>query len=378
MHSLRRSVAVSLSLLLVGCARAGDVAIPERTDDGWPTGSPADAGLSPPVLERLASDIGAGTFGNTHALLIEHDGTLVFERYFPGPDERWGEPIASRGMGRDSLHDLRSVSKSVTSALLGIALGDHFARRVQLPVVDYLPELSLDDRHRAITLHQILTMTPGLEWNEMTVPYTDPTNDELALYAAPDPAQRVMSRPLVAEPGTTWYYSGGTTQVVATIVTALTGRRLDEYAPEALFAPLGITDFEWLGPGGWTPDNPAAMSGLRLRARDLAKIGSVYLHEGRWQGRQVVPAEWVTLSSTRHVAEIGEWADGGKWGYGYQWWVGHLPSGERLFAGVGNGNQRVFVLPDARLVVTMFAGEYNRFTGAADRILDRVLAARVP
>lgn len=156
----------------------------------------------------------------------------------------------------------------------------------------------------------------------------------------------------------------------------LTGQLLDDYARDHLFEPMGITHFEWLGPGTWTPDNPAAMSGLRLRARDLAKIGSVYLHDGRWNGRQIVPEAWVNRSMTRFVEEIGDWSNGGVWGYGYQWWVGKLPSGERLIAAFGNGNQRVFIIPDDGLVVTVMAGEYNRFEGHSERILDRVLAAR--
>lgn len=143
-----------------------------------------------------------------------------------------------------------------------------------------------------------------------------------------------------------------------------------------MFGPLGITDFEWLGPDGWTLDNPAAMSGLRLTARDLAKIGSVYLHAGRWQGRQIVPEEWVARSGERHVPEIGAWSSGGLWGYGYQWWIADWPTGQRVIAGVGNGNQRLFAVPGERLVVTVFAGGYNAPTPHSERILDRVLAAR--
>jgi CubicO group peptidase (beta-lactamase class C family) len=185
-----------------------------------------------------------------------------------------------------------------------------------------------------------------------------------------------MTRPIEHEPGSTWYYSGGSTQVLASAISELTGQRLDEFAREHLFEPLGITEFEWLGPGGWTPDNPAAMSGLRLRARDLAKIGSLYLHGGRWRDRQVVPGAWVDRSMARHVQEVGEWSDDGVWGYGYQWWIGDLRTGQRVVAGVGNGNQRLFVVPAERLVVTVFAGEYNKFEGHSERILDRVLAAR--
>jgi CubicO group peptidase (beta-lactamase class C family) len=370
-------------LALGGCLGAGDRtgASTEAEDSlhalhAWSRGELADAGFDPAALEQLVVDIDRGMFGNTHALLIEHDGALVFERYFPGADERWGEPIPLRMMGPDSLHDLRSVTKGVTSTLLGIALGDDFQEAVARPIADYLPALAAEAAAREINLHHLLTMTAGLRWNEMTVPYTDPMNDEIRLYEARDPARYVMTRPAARPPGDTWYYSGGTTQVLAAVISELTGQRLDEFARERLFEPLGVSEFEWLGPEGWTPDNPAAMSGLRLRPRDLAKIGSLYLHRGRWRGRRVVPEAWVERAMARHVEEIGDWSDGGIWGYGYQWWVGDLPTGERVVAGVGNGNQRLFILPAERLVVTVLAGDYNVFEGHGERILDRVLAAR--
>jgi CubicO group peptidase (beta-lactamase class C family) len=362
-------------LLLLGCAEAGTPAPPVEAPD-WPLGDPAEAGFDVEALDQLTQDIFAGEYPNTHAVLVEYDGALVYENYFSGTDERWGEPLPPRALGPDSLHDLRSISKSVTSALLGIALADSFAAALARPVADYLPGLDVDASHRGITLHHVLTMTAGLEWNEMDVPYTDSTNDELRLYEASDPAAEVLDRPLVSPPGDAWYYSGGTTQVLATVISAMTGQTLDDFARDHLFAPLGITDFEWLGPGGWIPDNPAAMSGLRLTARDLAKIGSVYLHGGRWRGTQIVPAEWVARSSERHVPEIGDWSSGGLWGYGYQWWIGDWPAGQRVIAGVGNGNQRLFVVPSERLVVTVFAGQYNAFAPHSEAILDRVLSAR--
>lgn len=359
-------------LLLCGCTESdGRSGVPEGADD-WLIGNATEAGFDVAALEQLALDIEAGEFPNTHALLIEHEGSLVFERYFSGPDERWGDPIAMRIMGPDSLHDVRSIAKSVTSVLLGIALQGDFESAAARPIAEYLPSFTATPEQRAITLHHILTMTAGLEWNEWDVPYTDPNNDEIRLYDASNPALYVMNRPIEHEPGSTWYYSSGTTQVLATVIFELTGQTLGDYAREHLFAPLGITAFEWLGPEGWMPDNPAAMSGLRLTARDLAKIGSLYLHGGRWQGHQIVPEAWVERSSTRHVAETGiQW-----WSYGYQWWVGDLPTGGRVIAGVGNGNQRLFILPGERLVVTIFSGEYNRFEGHSERILDRVLAAR--
>lgn len=382
-QGLAAIVTIAMLLAATACApeapappAAPRLATPQQSGDGWSVGDPASAGFDPDALAALTGDIASGAYPNTHALLIEHDGALVYEQYFTGTDERWGEPLGTIAFGPDDLHDLRSISKSVTSALLGIALdGQDLDAALQRPAVDYLEGVAPEDK-RAITLHHVLTMTAGLQWNEMTVPYTDATNDEIRLYDATDPAAYVFSRPLEQTPGSTWYYSGGLSQVLATVVHGISGEPLGDFARDHLFAPLGIAQVEWLGPGTWTPDDPAAMSGLRLRARDLAKVGSVYLHGGRWNGNQVVPAEWVERSTTRHVAEIGDWSDGGVWGYGYQWWVGRLPSGERVAAGFGNGNQRLFVLPDERLVVTIFAGEYNQFAGHSNRLLASVLAAR--
>jgi CubicO group peptidase (beta-lactamase class C family) len=370
-------IATLILLVYVGCMAPERV--PGRAEPArdWIVADAASAGFDAGALGRLAAEIEAGGFPNTHALLIEHDGRLIFERYFSGSDERWGEAIPARSMGADSLHDVRSVSKSVTSALLGIALAGEFKAAVARPIGHYLPGLELGAAHRGITLHHVLTMTPGLEWNEMTVPYTDPTNDEIRLYQAGDPARHMMSRPVVHKPGSAWYYSGGTTQLLASVITGLTGQRLDDFARDHLFGPLGITDFEWLGPGEWTPDNPAAMSGLRLTARGLAKIGSVYLNGGTWQGQQVVPEAWVARSSLRHVDDTGDYGGDGVWGYGYQWWIGNLPSGPRVVAALGNGDQCLHIVPDERVVVTVFGGRYNQPPTLCLDILERVLAAQV-
>ncbi len=240
-----------------------------------------------------------------------------------------------------------------------------------------------------MAVQAVLTMTAGLEWNEMTA--TGDMNDEFRLNQASDPAHYVMSKPIVHEPGSTFNYSAGSTQVLATVISRLTGSMLREYAAERLFTPMGITEFEWLGPPAWSSGDAAAASGLRLKARDLAKIGSLYLHGGRWRGRQVVPEAWVSRSIMRHVAEVwiaaesaaGKAAIKDTWfdedtvvGYGYQWAVGELPSGERVVLGMGVGDQLLFVLPSGRLVVTIFAGQYNALEYHSDRILKRVLAAR--
>ncbi len=120
---------------------------------------------------------------------------------------------------------------------------------------------------------------------------------------------------------------------------------------------------------------PAAASGLRMRARDLARFGSVFLHRGTWQGRQIVPEAWVDRSMQRHVQSIGDWHGAAAWGYGYQWWIGR-PEGYDVAVARGNGNQRVFIVAKERLVITVFAGEYNKFEGHSERLFAAVMAAR--
>lgn len=368
--------AVLLTASLVGCSATTRLATPPQLGDGWQVGNVAAAGFDAAAMAQLTEDLTSGVFTNTHAVLIEYDGRLVYEQYLPGTDERWGEPLGPRLFGRDSLHDLRSVTKSITSLILGIALAGEIAELLDEPLISYFPDLQISDGLEAVTLHHALTMTAGLEWNEMTVPYTDPANDEVRLYSVENPVGYVLSRPARDAPGALWYYNGGLTQVLADIVQRVSGKSLDVYAEEALFVPLGIKQFEWLGEPTWNPPMPSAASGLRMRPRDLAKVGSLILHGGRWHGRQIVPSEWVSRSKQRYVENTGDWS-GGIWGYGYQWWIGEWPGGHQVIAALGNGNQSVFVVSGERLVVTILAGEYNKMEPRhSEQILNRILAAR--
>ena len=221
-------------------------------------------------------------------------------------------------------------------------------------------------------------MTAGFEWNEMKVPYTNRDNDEIRLDYARDPIAMVLARPLRDPPGTKWYYNGGLTQVVAGVIERETGKPLDEFAEEALFEPLGITRYEWIGSPAWPRGgSPSAASGLRLRARDLAKIGSLYLHDGRWNGIQVIPAVWIALSSERSVQDV-PWGPDGVYGYGFMWYPGRVEGdhGYDILRAAGNGDQRIYIIPDKEIAVTIFGGLYNRRDiRNGHRILARIIAA---
>ena len=350
---------------------------PPAVNDGWKTGSLERAGIDRKRLEAMTNSIRAHPELNIHAVLIERDGQLVYEEYFSGKDERWGEPLGVVGFTREIKHDLRSVTKSVVSALVGIANRSGALRSLDIPVLDYFPEykdLQLPER-RQITIRHALMMGAGLEWNE-DVPYTDPKNDEIVMTRSADPMHYVLSRPIVAAPGTSWRYNGGTTQVLGTIVQRAAKEPLADYARAKLFSPLGITDFEWLGNLAGVP---AAASGLRLRPRDLAKFGSLYLHDGQWNGQQVLPREWVVESTRRRLT----FPEQPTRGYAYQWWHAcySTPSGPvEVPTAVGNGAQRVFLLRAQQTVVTVLAGRYNDFSANPPErlLLDFIIPALPP
>jgi CubicO group peptidase (beta-lactamase class C family) len=341
---------------------------PPVRNDGWKTAGADSMGVDSTRLAMLTASIRAWPELGVHAILIERDGRLIYEEYFDGFDERWGQPLGRVSITAESRHDLRSVTKSVVSALVGIAHGEGAIQSLDQPVVRWFPEFQVLDTpdRRRVTLGHVLSMTSGFEWNE-DVPYNDPRNDEIRMTRDTQPLRYALNRPFAAVPGSEFNYNGGLTQVMAAVLVRATKTSLQEYARTKLFDPLAITDVEWMGD---LAGMPSAASGLRLRARDLAKVGSLYLHGGKWNGKQVVPASWVELSTRRHFRfrpRTGADA-GGEFGYGYFWWYSCYPSAAGLIearTAVGNGQQRIFVLPRLNMVVTIFAGRYNDFTSGA-------------
>ena len=319
----------------------------------WERITPVDAGFAPDVTERLDERFERGDFGKLHGVVVVRYGKLVLERYYAGPDERWGSPLGNVAFTADTRHDLRSVTKSITSLLYGIALSDGVVPPLGAAVVDSFPEYSeitADPARRSITIEHMLTMTAGLKWNE-ELPYSDPNNSEVAMELADDRFEFILGRPLVASAGAQWTYSGGTTAVLGHLIEKGSGLGLLAYAREKLFRPLGIEDVEWVN--GYDRRASAA-SGLRMRPRDLARIGQLILDKGRAGGKQIVPQEWLAASLERR-AEVTDDLH-----YGYQWWLGDMPdTGDPWFAGIGYGGQRLIIVPSEAVVVVIMAGNYG-------------------
>ncbi len=318
----------------------------------WETAKPEDAGFAAELPALLAKSYAAGELSNLHGVVVARGGKLVLEQYFTGEDESWGTSLGTVTFGPEVLHDLRSVSKSIVSLLYGIALADGKVPALDAPLVDQFPykDLAEDSDRRRMTIEHALTMTLGLKWDE-SLPYTDPRNSEIAMEMAKDRYRYILEQPIVSEPGSTWHYSGGSTALLAHLIARGTGQKLHEYAKEKLFGPLGIDNSRWTS---GTNGEPAAASGLRLTARDLARIGRMVVNKGKWNGKQVVPADWLAESFVQRVpSETGLL-------YGYQWWLGNgSRSGKPWIAGFGNGGQRLVMIPHLDLVIVVFAGNYN-------------------
>ncbi len=310
---------------------------------------------------------------NTHAVLVQRGADTLAEMYFNGRDKPSGDWFEHAvQFTADHPHDLRSISKSVTGLVAGIVHG-----RGQLaldqPVMEFFPELAdlASTERRQITVQHLLDMTVGWDWNESSVPYGNPANSETQMVLAPDRNRHLLGLPMLHAPGTRWAYSGGATALLADAIERSTGQRLLPLAQAALFDPLGIP------PPTWRTDREGrtlAFSGLRLRPRELARIGRLLLDGGRWQGRPVVPADWIAATlATRVPASDGMT-------YGRQWWQGRFAQGPGagvdFIAGIGNGGQRLCAVPALDLVVVINAGRYNQPASgvASSRLFRQVLA----
>ena len=352
----RRLLQVAGAALLVGGRHVG--AAPDAFT--WLPAAAEGAALA----EQLDQGVARGELLNLHGVFVARGGRVLVERYYPGPDERWGRPMGPVAHGPLVPHDLRSVSKSVVGLLYGIALAEGRVPAPDTPLLDAFAahaDLARDEPRRAIRVADALGMSMGLEWNE-DLPYNDPRNSEIAMERSADRIRYVLDRPIVAAPGTQWRYNGGTTVLLADLITRGSGLPLLRYAQDKLFTPLGITEAEWTaGPSG----QPAAASGLRLRLPDLARIGQLLLQQGEWQGRTVVPKAWLTESLT---PRLPAW-DGLK--YGYQWFIAQNADGSPVWMAIGLGGQRLVMAPSLQMVYGLTMGNYTR----ADQ-LQRTLAVQ--
>jgi CubicO group peptidase (beta-lactamase class C family) len=319
-------VALLLVAVCTGCLVDPELKVPfagsapEELNDGWELSMPEAEGLNSAEIEevyrRLFSE---DLFPTVRSLLIVRHGKLVAEGYSRDlRDRHW-------------FHNVQSVTKSVTSLLVGIAMREGLLETLDTPLYAVIPEYFDDDpRKRSITLRDVLTMRTGLRFH----------NDDdsgVFVHSPGSSVRNILHRPLEFDPGSTFYYNDGTPQLVAGLLMEAAGVTLEEYAREHLFGPLGIDNLQWEKHGDGLS---FGAYGLWLRPRDLARIGQLMLQGGSWEGQQVVPPEWIVESTRVH-------ANGD---YGYYWWV---MDENRVYRASGAGGQIIFVDEGSDLVIVL-------------------------
>jgi len=363
---------IGLGALVLSCLFPLASAQERTPTKDWPVSEPAAVGLDSTALTSLDADIAAGKYGLVDSLLIVRDGKQALAHSYPHDyGKTYGELARHEGpLNHDvngpynyfsaefhpyyqhsDLHTMQSVSKTVTSITIGIAMSrKEFPSDLDAPILKYFDEYkieNLDERKRRITLRNLLTMTAGLEWNE-DVAYNDPKNSCDVMESKHDWVQYVINQPMAAEPGKVFVYSSGVTQLLSHIFKKATGKTVDEYAAQYLFEPLGIR-YHWKHSPTGLPDTEG---GLYISTASLAKIGFLFLNNGKWEGKQIVPAEWVKASVAPAMSVEDE---GRHWGYGFQWWLQPYGKSPEKFAWAarGFGGQELRVVPEYNLIVVL-------------------------
>lgn len=314
------------------------------------------------VIDSIDSEIKSGKYGMIDRfMIIRNDKILADFKYkqdyesiakkYDTTDHQYNydHPNWHPYYAQTDLHSLQSVTKSVNSILLGIALDLHSDYNLKTKVMSLFSDYPIeneDERKNEITIEDLLTMRAGLHWNE--VDYLDSSDDCVAMEASNDWINYVLNKPIDTLPGTSFVYNSGASVLLGEIVRIITGKKVDEWAEEKLFKPLGITDYYWKKTPTGALDTEG---GLYLKAEDLAKIGSLFLNGGKWQGKQVVPQKWVS-SSISPIASNLYPGENDNTGYGYQWWVwDHINGKTKIFGAQGYGGQYLTVAPDYNLIV---------------------------
>ena len=326
LSTLLATLLATLWLLRAAPATAQQPSDPWPTR-GWTVSSPEEQGMSSEVLARLVE---SGAFNNLDSLLIARHGKIVLE--------------ATYAPFRGGLkHRINSSTKAVSGSLIAIALEQGVLDSLDRRVVDFFPDrtiANLDDRKKAITIRHLLDMTSGLQWDEGV---NGGLASFLAMEGSSDWQQYILDRPMATNPGSVFYYNSGNSHLLSAILTRLTGRSAFDYARQKLFGPLGIDDVQWR-------HDPQGISGggagLYMLPRDMAKFGYLYLRNGVWDGKQIVPSSWVDHVRRASIDMRESWSTNLR--YGSQFWT--LP-GRDSFMSVGFNNQIVVVMPKLDIVV---------------------------
>lgn len=339
--------------------------VPDDIGDGWQLADLADQGFETQKIVDMMNRVVNETYQGIDSVVIARNGNLLLYWFADRRLDQFDAWIDNKDRERHVLH---STSKSVTSALIGIAIDQGHIASTEVPfydLFDYPDYANWDPRKAEMTLEDALTMRLGLQWDEWSRPYTDPANDLVFLENSRyDWSKGLLDRPMANNPGTVFTYNTAATIAIGQALQNATGTPMAEFANVYLFYPMQIFTAEWWrSPTGL----PVGGSGLFLEPRDLAKFGQLYLDDGVWQGQQLISAEWIADSVVRRV-DVSSWATYSE-GYGFQWWLDDLDHGGQLvetWVTSGYGGQYLFVVPALELVVAFTGHNYESGRGIAN------------
>jgi len=307
---------------------------PEQRADDLKIGSASEARINIDLLDSLSYHIMREQFPNIHSLLIARDGFLIYEDYFYGwkPDDLWL---------------IQSATKSFTSALTGIALSKNEIKSLDESICRYLDKYkdkACNERNRIITIRQLLSMTTGLDWNELEFDYYDERNTANQCGKVRDPFDCVLSRTKTSSSSPVFAYNSMNHLMMNKILRKSTSMRNEKELTQRLLDPLKI---EKVNTGN---EDFGVIGDISITPRDMVKFGLLYLNDGVWNGKQIIPSNWVKESTTSKIQINSDE------GYGYFWWTKKFNSnGATLdtYYAWGYGGQYIFVVPSLKLVVSM-------------------------
>lgn len=320
----------------------------------WKISDPETQGFDKQLLDSVNAEIENGDYGLLDHLLIIRNGKLIFDQHYTYNYEEllkeydtlgnhqynYDHPAWHPYYNYSNLHTLQSVTKSITSLLLGMAVDEGFIPSLDTPLLAYFPAYADDDQlKKTITLRHVLTMQTGLEWDEMAY---DGTDDCTKMELKDDWISYVMTKPMDTIPGVQFEYNSGASVLLGKIVGIATGKPIDQWAEEKLFGPMDINTYYWKK----TPNGEVdTEGGLYLSPQDLAKIGYLMLNKGKWENNQLISSDWIE-QSIQPLAKVND-----EIGYGFQWWVPRHSNGQpQIIAGNGYGGQFVVIIPEYNIV----------------------------
>ncbi len=352
---------VDLSLIGSDGPQNQNIKRPTQLDDGWITANIKEFGIKPEFLIKMIDSINGKSFVNTHSTLIAKKGKLIFESYFDGYNS-------------NIPHDQRSASKSIASAMMGIAIDDKIIDNVNKSLYDFIPEAyqqTKDSQKSKIRIKDLLTMSSGLDAIDFGIDRNSAAS-EGSYQNSNDWLKTVLEASMIYKPGTHANYGSANPFLLGVILNESLEKPLELYMDQKLLSPLGITNYIIQTEN--TASTPYFGGGMYLTPRDMLKFGQLYLNKGNWKGEQVISENWVSESFKKYL-KLENTNDKNE--YGYLWWHKTYTIGGKEIKSIearGAGGQYIFVIPELESVVVITSGNYrNGNSQQPEKILEEYI-----